>query len=105
MKSKFPLVAAVALAAELRSDVEVLEIDAVLAEPGGEVEEVQGEGDERLVGYAFDDERVHCWRGAEEGSREALLGGDDLIRRSLVLGERGVCSCARRLGAGAAPRP
>src|SRR5690606_35054433 len=72
-------------AAHLRADEEVLQVDAVPAGPGGEVDEPQGEPD-RLAGVLGDvreDRRVL----AEQGLRQVLLGGLHRVRLALVDGQ------------------
>ncbi len=71
--------------AGLGPDVEILQVDAVAAGPGGEVEEPDGHADDPpfLLGHVGE----HGWGMAEEGDPE-LLGLDlHRIGRPLVLGQ------------------
>ena len=67
------------------ADVEVFDVDAVMAAPGGVVVEVEGEADWLVfdVGY----EAVEAGSGAEAVAEEVGLGGEDGFGFALVGGE------------------
>ena len=72
-------------AAVLRLYVEVLEVDAVGAAPGGEVEEPQRHADDAALDLG--DVAVQGGGVAEQAGGELLLGEPDLVQRLLVVGQ------------------
>src|SRR5690606_37065764 len=77
---------AVPAAPVLRPDVDVLQVDAVGARPGGETEETEGEADHLAV-VVLGHVGEHLGLGAEQSGVQLLLGGLGLVERLLVLDE------------------
>src|SRR5665213_1429252 len=78
--------AAVAVAAQLRSHVEVFEVDAVAAYPRREVEEPQREAsdDRAVLARMFGDQAEQCRSVVEQRGRETGLRRDHRVGLALV---------------------
>ena len=77
------------LSAMFGGDVEVFEVDAGVAAPGGVVVEVEGEaGGDDCAGFVqVGDDAVEAFGGAEAVAEEVGFGGEDGVGFALVGGE------------------